>query len=386
MDADSKLLAYLTAASELLRDGKLADAGNAIAEALRIAPQDVRALNLLGLLRFQGGQVDEAHAVYARLVSEHPGDPALRLHLGLCELRRGQPAEAVVHLGLVVRSEPDNLRALSYYGLSLLRAGRLVEARPILLRAGQTELVAEVDQKLSTQPPSPETLPDSGPPKKPPRIVEPLVEEPQLPTAPPLADVLSQVTIGEAPALFSLTSDGLLLIRVVGHVLLRGEGVVASVGTLDFVPLGDESSDGSGQVPELLFRAEGRGELLLSPQGGRFTPLSLGDGEELCLAPQALLACSSSLLRDPRVLPRSEGELPCLLLKGPGELVLRSPCELHALPLRPGQSAYLDESSLLGFTAGLLVMRDALSDDENDGHLVCSGHGHVLLSVKHHGP
>ena len=40
--------------------------------------------------------------------------------------------------------------------------------------------------------------------------------------------------------------------------------------------------------------------------------------------------------------------------------MLRSPCELHALPLRPGQSAYLDESSLFGFTAGLLVMRDAL--------------------------
>ena len=214
----------------------------------------------------------------------------------------------------MVRSEPDNLRALSYYGLSLLRAGRLVEARPILLRAGQTELVAEVDQKLSTQPPSPEMLPERSAQNRR-GIVEPLVEEPQLPTAPPLADVLSQVTIGEAPALFSLTSDGLLLIRVVGMSFCVARAWLPASERSDFVPLGDENSDGGGQVPELLFRAEGRGDLLLSPQGGRFTPLSLVDGEELCLAPHALLACSSSLLRDPRVLPRSEGELPCFCSK-----------------------------------------------------------------------
>ncbi len=385
MDADSKLLAHLTTASELLRDGKLADAGTQIAEALRISPSDVRALNLLGLLRFQGGQVDEAHSVYAKLVSEHPGDPALRLNLGLCELRRGQPSEAVVHLGLVVRSEPDNVRALSYFGLALLRAGRLLEARPILVRAGQHELVAEVDQKLQLLPPGAE-LPSEEPPSlRPPRIVEPLLEEPQLPTAPPLADLLASVTIGEAPTLFSLTSDGLLLIRVVGHVLVRGEGVVASVGTLDFVPLSEESDGTGGAVPELLFRVEGRGELLLSPQGGRFTPLSLAGGEELLLLPSSLLACSSSILAEPQVKARCEGELPCLRLRGPGELVLRSPRELHALPVRPGQSAFLDESSLLGWTSGLVVTKDGWGETEGDGHLVCSGHGHVLLSVTNQG-
>ena len=152
MDADSNLLLHLTTAGDLLRKGQMAEAGAEIAAALRISPSDMRALNLLGLLRFQSGQVDEAYAVYSRLVSEHPADPALRLNLGLCELRRNQPEQAVVHLSLVLRSEPDNIRALSYYGLALFRAGRLIEARPILLRAGQHELVAEVDAKLGSQP------------------------------------------------------------------------------------------------------------------------------------------------------------------------------------------------------------------------------------------
>ena len=387
MDADSNLLAHLTAAGELLRGNQMAEAGAEIAAALRIAPSDVRALNLLGLLRFQSGQVDEAYAVYSRLVTEHPADPALRLNLGLCELRRGQPEQAVVHLSLVVRSEPDNLRALSYYGLSLLRAGRLIEARPILLRAGQHELVAEVDLKLGSLPGKGDPRVEDEPPLlKPPRIVQPLVVEEQLPTAPPLADVLAVATIGQAPAAFSLTSDGLLLVRVLGQVLVRGYGVLASVGTLEFVPLSDEVADLDAPAPDAastasLFWAEGRGELLLSPQGGRFTPLSLHDGEELHLTESSLVACSSALFQRQAATSRRNDELPCLRLIGPGELVLRSPGELHALVVRPGQSGYLDESCVLAWSSGLSISRDAWSGDDADGHLVCAGHGHILLSM-----
>lgn len=377
MDADSNLLLHLTTAGELLRKGQMAEAGAEIAAALRISPSDMRALNLLGLLRFQSGQVDEAYAVYSRLVSEHPADPALRLNLGLCELRRNQPEQAVVHLSLVLRSEPDNIRALSYYGLALFRAGRLIEARPILLRAGQKELVEEVDAKLGSQPADALELHEE-PSLAPPRIVQPLMEESPPPTAPPLSDVLAAATIGEAPAAFSLTSDGLLLVQVVGHVLLRGDGVVASLGTLDFVPLGSE--DEEAPATAALFRAEGRGSLILSPQGGRFTPLSLADGEELLVTESALCACSSPLLGQSTVV-HAEGELPCLRLVGPGELVLRSPSELHALMVRPGQSGYLDETCVLAWTSGVSVSRDAWSSDDGDGHLICSGHGHILLSV-----
>ncbi len=378
MDADSNLLLHLTTAGDLLRKGQMAEAGAEIAAALRISPSDMRALNLLGLLRFQSGQVDEAYAVYSRLVSEHPADPALRLNLGLCELRRNQPEQAVVHLSLVLRSEPDNIRALSYYGLALFRAGRLIEARPILLRAGQHELVAEVDAKLGSQPSDALDFAET-PSLKPPRIVQPLIEDPPLPTAPPLTDVLAAATIGEAPAAFCLTSDGLLLVQVVGHVLLRGDGVVASMGTLDFVPLGSE--DDAEPATASLFRAEGRGSLILSSQGGRFTPMSLADGEELLVTESALCACSSSLLPKPSVTPRAEGELPCLRLVGPGELVLRSPSELHALMVRPGQSGYLDETCVLAWTSSVSMSRDAWSSDDADGHLICSGHGHILLSV-----
>lgn len=110
-------------------------------------------------------------------------------------------------------------------------------------------------------------------------------------------------------------------------------------------------------------------------------PLSLHDGEVLHLTESSLVACSSSLFPPPAATSRREDELPCLRLMGPGELVLRSPGELHALVVRPGQSGFFDEGCVLAWTSSVTIARDAGSGDDADGHLVCSGHGHVLLSV-----
>lgn len=378
-DADTKLLSHLQMAGEFLRDGKTAEANQQIAHALRLAPKDVRALNLLGLLHFQKGRVDEAHTVYARLVTEHPGDMALRLNLGLCELRQGQPDQAVLHLGLVARSEPDNLRAQSYYGLSLFRAGRLTEARPVLIRAGQQHLVAEIDTQLGTQPPEAKAVAKGGLSASPPRVAEPIRNERPLVSAPALADVLASAAIGETPSMFSVTSDGLLLIRVAGQVLVRGEGVLATVGVLDFVPTGEaESTWGDSETP--FFLAEGRGELLLTTPTGRFVPISLADGESLYLRTSAFVACALSVIPKGPTPNAQTRELGCVLLQGPGDFVLHCPSVLHALAVRPGQTAYLDEACLLGWTAGLAVSREPGTEDTAEAHLVCVGHGHVLLS------
>lgn len=380
MDAETKLLAHLQSAGEFLRAGKTDEASREIAQALRLAPRDVRALNLLGLLHFQGGRMDEAHTVYTRLLSEHPGDATLRLNLGLCELRRGKPDQAVVHLALVARNEPDNTRVQSYYGLALFRAGLFAEARPILAKAGQHDLVAEVDAKLGGQPVESVSVEKRGPQARPPRVAEPVVEEKSVPCAPSLADLLAASSLGEAPSLFSLTRDGLLLIRIAGQVSVRGEGVLACVGALDFLPFSDEDARAAPSETTSFFSVDGRGELLLSAQGGRFSVLSLADGEALFLRRAALVACVPSLLSEDGAMSRSDGSPPAFFLKGPGELVLRSPSLLHSLPVRAGQNAYFDETGVVAWTTGVAVSHDVTEDNTREPHVVCSGYGHVLFS------
>lgn len=148
---EAELLAHLARASDRLRDGRLGEAKTAISAALRESPDDVRALNLLGLLHFRSGQLADARTVYLRLLERHVDDTSLRLNLGLVELRRGDFAQAVQHLARVTQAEPDNVRALGYYGLALMRAGQLLKARPVLAKAGQTELLRKLEEELSSR-------------------------------------------------------------------------------------------------------------------------------------------------------------------------------------------------------------------------------------------
>lgn len=145
---EQELALHLSRAGEYLRSDRLEDAAAEIDMALALAPDDVRARNLQGLLHFRAGRFDEALEVYHELLRERSGDTALRLNLGLVELRMGNYQDAVEHLGLVVEAEPDNLRAQGYFGLALLRYGDLPRAREVLVRAGQDELVTQVDRML----------------------------------------------------------------------------------------------------------------------------------------------------------------------------------------------------------------------------------------------
>ena len=95
----------LSRAGELLRGEQVDSAEREVNEALKLAPDDVRAKNLLGLVRFRGGRFDEAHQVYRELVARDPDDTALRLNLGLVELRLGRNGEAAQSLKRVVEKE-----------------------------------------------------------------------------------------------------------------------------------------------------------------------------------------------------------------------------------------------------------------------------------------
>lgn len=146
---ESALLGHLDQAMSLLRAGNLEGARGEIDAALRLAPEDVRAVNLRGLWLYRSGRYDEALPLYTQLSQRHGGDAALWLNLGLVKLRLGMATEAADDLMRVVGAEPDNTRARAYLGLALLRAGELEAARNAFLQAGQDDLARQVDERLN---------------------------------------------------------------------------------------------------------------------------------------------------------------------------------------------------------------------------------------------
>ncbi|MCS6912991.1 MAG: tetratricopeptide repeat protein [Myxococcales bacterium] len=165
---EQELAVRLGRAAEHLRSDRLDEAAAEITAMLERWPHDVRARNMLGVLHFRAGRFAEARAVYEALLASHGEDPSLRLNLGLVELRLGHLAEAVQHLGWVAGVEPQNTRAQAYYGLALFRSGDLPKARKVLQRAGQEDLVRQIDRMLGEEGvagPSVEPVPPpAGPP------------------------------------------------------------------------------------------------------------------------------------------------------------------------------------------------------------------------------
>lgn len=149
-EVERKLAAHLHRAGELLRGDDVQQAEAEVTRALALRADDLRARNLLGLVQFRLGKYDEALALYRELVARDAEDPALRLNLGLVELRVGKHDEAAADLQRVVDREPGNQRAQGYLGLALMRAGDLRRAREAFVKAGQEELVKQVEEKMAT--------------------------------------------------------------------------------------------------------------------------------------------------------------------------------------------------------------------------------------------
>jgi hypothetical protein len=522
---EAQLAGHLTRAAEHLRTDRMADAQGEIEAALALSPGDVRARNLLGLLHFRAARFPEAQGVYQELLRDRPTDTSLRLNLGLVELRMGNHAQAVEHLQLVVEAEPDNVRAQGYYGLALLRAGQLLLARQVLSRAGQDDLVRQVDQLLAQQqdrqrpedaaPPAPdrperperqgrpsapqrpqdrqrpaprEDTPPSGETPLPTpapglrgRVAQPILpgqeqgaeldfearhtlsearravsagaraldgEQPFLPAeslgepppagpwqaAPashglpvppssisPLRPIplpqerstpppnLSSPAQGAQPlqvfvrkrelappmeGSFGVTPDGLLVLRVAGHLPTRSIGVVISTGELSFQPLarrarGRTLDETFGDGPAGLFRAEGTGMMIISPRGGHFAPIALSE-ESIYLRESATFAFEEGLHWENGRIPGAGPSaalghlgLPDHLsrvvqFRGSGQIVLHTERPVFTVRLPAGQSCYIEVEQLIGWT-GKVIPGLLTEGGVPTPYVACSGEGFLLV-------
>jgi Tfp pilus assembly protein PilF len=86
--------AHTNRANALRALGRVAEAREAYQAAIRLAPDDVDALNGLGVLAVQSGAPDEAVELFRRVLARDPALADVRLNLAVAEWKRGQAAAA----------------------------------------------------------------------------------------------------------------------------------------------------------------------------------------------------------------------------------------------------------------------------------------------------
>src|SRR5262245_22865 len=149
-------MTHLASAGELVAAKRFGEAEGEILRALSDAPKNVQALNLLALVRYKLGRLEEAHATYREIAGASPQDAHARRNLGLIALKLGHVDEALPELEMAVRLTPNDARAWSYLGYAYAKKGEVVEAAAAFRRAGQDELALELENAATVRrPPTP---------------------------------------------------------------------------------------------------------------------------------------------------------------------------------------------------------------------------------------
>jgi tetratricopeptide (TPR) repeat protein len=93
-------------AAQAITAGKLSRAEGDLQSVLHAAPDDYRALDLLGVVRILQHREIEAEKLFRRAIQKKPDFAPARAHLGLLYVQKGRPEEAVPLLREAVRLDP----------------------------------------------------------------------------------------------------------------------------------------------------------------------------------------------------------------------------------------------------------------------------------------
>lgn len=96
----------LQVASEAISAGKLEQAEHELQSVLRSTPNEVHALDLLGVVRVLQHREPQAEELFSKEVQRNPNFAPGRAHLGLLYLQMGRPEDAVQQLREAVRLDP----------------------------------------------------------------------------------------------------------------------------------------------------------------------------------------------------------------------------------------------------------------------------------------
>jgi uncharacterized protein (AIM24 family) len=445
-ERDDRSLGHLATAGELVAAGRFREAEVEVLRALSGLPADVRALNLLALVRIKLGRLEEARATYREIVSVAPNDATPRRHLGLLALKLERPSEAISDLEMAARLAPGDQQAWSYLGYAYAKTGETVEAAAAFRRAGQNTLAEELEHAAQARRPAsgPKLAPlqPSGSGTPPPAAAPPglesrggtpppaaLVLPPPVdasraaarslaPSAPSPSDVALRAVVPAPVALVPVESLGPLApvelapVPLLAFVLARlglGETPAAPRGEALRLAVEDEAyvragvalaATGVRSEPAFrrvqgkrsneplapdgapFFRVVGPGEVWVAGAPGAWQALSLED-DILYVREDRVLAFDGGVSWEAGAIP-GDG-LRMLQFRGRGCVVLRLDAPPVAVKVTEDRPAFVARANLLGWV-GRLVPHRQRANGPSPFDLACQGEGVILFDPMTNNP
>jgi uncharacterized protein (AIM24 family) len=151
---DERFVEHLATAGELVATSRFREAEVEVLRALSGLPADLRALNLLALVRFKLGRLEEARATYREIANATPNDASVRRNLGLLSLKLDNIDDAIPELEMAARLVPADKQAWSYLGYAYAKKGQTVPAAAAFRHAGQDALAEELEHAATARRPS----------------------------------------------------------------------------------------------------------------------------------------------------------------------------------------------------------------------------------------
>ena len=402
---------HLASAGELVAAQKFGEAEGEILRALADAPADAKALNLLALVRYKLGRLEDACSTYREIAASAPHDAGARRNLGLLALKLGRLDEALPELEMSVRIAPQDERAWSYLGYVYAKKGKVIEAAAAFRRAGQDSLAGELEHSATLQrPPTPLSrasltrpvalappLPAPVPPsegaeaRRGPRVeisahaLPAPIEEPLAPPQPREAEpipLLSYVLsrLGQSPA--PAAPVGALRLTIADEAHVRADAILAGSGALAWEPglrraQGRCSTEPLGSQRRPYFRLTGAGEIWLAGAHGCWLPLRLAD-DVLYVREDKVLAFEGSLTWEAGTVPNAG--LRMLQFRGRGTVALEVGEGPIAFKVTDEKPTLLSAARLYGWV-GRLVPHGERLPGAAPFQLACQGEGVVLLDA-----
>ena len=422
---------HLGNAGGLVAGQRYQEAEAEVLRALVLVPGDLRALNLLALVRFKLGHLDEARATYREIAVRLPGDPAVRRNLGLLALKAERLDEAISELELAARLGPDDKGSWSYLGFAYTRRGDTAAAAAAFRRAGQDAVADELEAAAATSvlglPPvevgSAPPAPVLGIQATPPALASPPRPEgavPEAQQAPVSAPALSSVAPASPIAVLSSWTDAswqrsaeTRAVPVVSFILsslgLSPDGGVASLvksgapirlsardgddvhvradaalaGTGDSADeravrrvRGRPSNEWLGPALCPFFRLSGAREVWVAGTSHRWAAVTL-ENDIFYVREDRVLAFDGSVCWEAGRIPGDGMRL--LQFRGRGQVVLQLAGMPAAIRVTPDVPARVSRSALFGWVGRIVAHRRRR---EGPLQISCEGEGVMLLETR----
>ncbi|HTR25387.1 MAG TPA: tetratricopeptide repeat protein [Terriglobales bacterium] len=146
LPAQGSSTSLLQDAAAAMTAGKLTRAETDIETVLRTAPNDYRALDLLGVLRVLQKHESQAEPLFLKAVKQKPNFAPARAHLGLLFIQEGRTGEALPQLREALRIDPGRrdaadalVPALQAQARTTIEAGNTQQGLALLSEAARFE-------------------------------------------------------------------------------------------------------------------------------------------------------------------------------------------------------------------------------------------------------